>query len=364
MLLSKRHQIDLVAFFTDKIQYQSAKSYFSKYHINLYGIYFKQPLVGFKQSRPTILKNFLLFKPALFTSIYSAKFKDFVDKILRTKEYDAIHIDHLEMTQYLPKTKRNLWIYEEHNIEYQLEWEQFLSTKKVFFLIESILVGYYERKLLKLFDKIICISEQDKKILSKFLSPHKLFILPPFVFKKRLIPKAIISQLLFVANLNWYPNVIALQWFCKNVLSHLPEIELIVIGAIGKRYKSYFRRFSNCHIKGYVPDLDKFFIGKMYIFIMPITIAQGIRLKALDALARGFPIVSTTKAMYGLRVQPGLHYLEANTPQQFIFQIRRLIKNPLLVKRLRQAGYTYVHKYHSEAAGLKLIDKVYPEDIS
>lgn len=358
-LLSKLHQIDLVCFYRDKETFKKAKSFYSKLGIRLFGIYSAKPLVGFRQSKLTLIKNILLLRPALFTSVYSGKLHKLIDNLERTNYYEGVQIDHLAIAQYLPADKNVTKVYEEHNIEYALAWEQFLATHKLFFFFESIFLYFYEKVYVKKFDKIVSISKADRLALKKFGVDKEIIVLPPITRSRYVRPKKLSHTLLFIGNLYWYPNIHALQWFCEKVLIHLPNVTLDIVGDISDHSKQLFSKYSNCRIHGFIPDLDKFLDGNEYIFIMPFTIAQGVRLKALDAMSRGYPIVATKKAMLGLEVKENKEYLRAETPEEFVRKIKLLVSNRSLKNKLKNNAVDYLKKHHSEEQGLRTVSKLF-----
>jgi glycosyltransferase involved in cell wall biosynthesis len=93
-------------------------------------------------------------------------------------------------------------------------------------------------------------------------------------------------------------------------------------------------------LTGYVDDIRPVVAGSS-LAVIPLRIGGGTRLKVLEAMALGTPVVSTPKGIEGLDVQPGEHLLVGATPAEFAEAVIRLLQSPEL--RLRIAGCAAAH---------------------
>jgi glycosyltransferase involved in cell wall biosynthesis len=349
-IISKKHNITLVCFSDSKNIPTETFKVFKRLNIKLVTVYSKKRKFGYKTNFLEIIHSFLNLTPLLISNSYSLKMKQNIAKEIAKENYDLIQVDHLSMAQYLPKQKRCKWFYEEHNIEYLLAWENFVFTKKLFFLIESILLRFYEQKYINIFDKVLCISKKDKRSLTKFTNINNLVEYPLIIKNvrnnKRLFTGKI--KLLFIGNLLWYPNYDAVNWFCQNILKKHPEIELDVIGETNSNINENLMHFPNCHLIGFINNLDQYINKDFYILVLPIHIAQGIRIKVLDTMAKGIPIIASAKSMYGLEVHKNVEYINAETAEEYIKGITLLINNPNKTDKLIINAQKYVERYHSK----------------
>ncbi|MDQ3230776.1 MAG: glycosyltransferase family 4 protein, partial [Pseudobdellovibrionaceae bacterium] len=116
------------------------------------------------------------------------------------------------------------------------------------------------------------------------------------------------------------------------------------------------RRDSRVHVPGFVDDVRPYF-QKSTVFVCPITDGGGTRLKILDALAMGMPVVSTTFAASGLDLVQNKHLLLADNPEAFMDAILRLFRNDALRQALSIGGRDIVASTYSwEVVGKKLRD--------
>jgi glycosyltransferase involved in cell wall biosynthesis len=112
------------------------------------------------------------------------------------------------------------------------------------------------------------------------------------------------------------------------------------------------------HFTGRLPDV-KGAIGGSTISVVPLLTGGGTRLKVLEALALGTPVVSTSKGIEGLDVTDGVHVLVADTAETFAGAILRLLAQGDLAARLSDAGRMLVARsYTWDAIGRRLLEVV------
>jgi glycosyltransferase involved in cell wall biosynthesis len=115
-------------------------------------------------------------------------------------------------------------------------------------------------------------------------------------------------------------------------------------------------RDSRLEVLGFVPDVRPL-VSRAAIYICPIRVGGGTRLKILDALAMSRALVSTDLGVEGLDLTPEVHFLRANTPDEFDRQITRLEGDEALRLRLGRAGRELVEKRFSwDVVGQSLLE--------
>ena len=147
--------------------------------------------------------------------------------------------------------------------------------------------------------------------------------------------------LLFTGTMNYAPNVEGVRWFVERVwpavVSRLPDARLVVAG---RDPPEGIRRLGDdpqIEVTGSVPAFGPYF-ERATAVIVPLRSGGGTRLKVLEALAAGRPIVSTTVGAEGLDLRPGEELLLADTPGHFADATCRLLGDPGLRRRLGSAG--------------------------
>jgi len=150
------------------------------------------------------------------------------------------------------------------------------------------------------------------------------------------------DELLFLASLDWYPNLDALDYFVKNILpavrARRPSVKLRIVG----------RRPANSVITQYscLPGIDFVgevkevgsYVGRATVIIVPLRIGGGSRIKILEALAAGKAVISTTIGAEGLDVISGEHLLIADSPAEFAGGVEELLASTRLRRLLGDNG--------------------------
>jgi glycosyltransferase involved in cell wall biosynthesis len=165
--------------------------------------------------------------------------------------------------------------------------------------------------------------------------------------------------LVFMGLLNCFPNRDAVSYFLTDVWPALvaddPRRRITIVGREPPpELFALAAGDTRVSILGNVPDVRPH-LDAASIFVCPLRVGGGTRLKVLDALATGKALVATTLSVEGLDLADGEHYLRADTPAEFVAQIRRLEADAAVRRRLAQAGrQRVIERYGWERIGEKL----------
>ncbi|WP_432471600.1 glycosyltransferase [Amphritea sp. HPY] len=169
-----------------------------------------------------------------------------------------------------------------------------------------------------------------------------------------------VFNLLFIGHLGYPPNKEAVRFLARKVFpevkSVLPETKLIISGRNpGKTMKTLIQRMEEAIL---IPNPSELLpvYNKSSCLILPIFEGGGTRIKVLEALSVGRPIIATEKAVEGIGLIPDIHYLKAQTSKQFCEQIFRLHENPELGLLLRNNGSEHIAKNYSAAAHYRAVE--------
>ena len=159
------------------------------------------------------------------------------------------------------------------------------------------------------------------------------------------------KTLLFCGGLDWYPNNTAMAFFFDAIWPRLArQIKDVEIHVVGRMPPKWLHRLSatdhRIHVTGFVNDVRPYF-RKATAYVCPIMDGGGTRLKILDALAMGMPLIGTSFACSGLPLEDDRHVLLAETPEDFVRQIELLLGNRDLRMRLSRAGREVVERMYS-----------------
>lgn len=344
-----------------------------KYEKNLYEVGIKKCTTivhGVIAEKHRVTQLLILFK-SLFTlrpysvyKYYSSQMVQLLNCFLSKNKIDILWVDHTIQTQYLPTAfchpesrvnrdegSRPLSIFprdsspatggirmagrphtvlETHNFKTDFFRDMFLAEGKLFWKLFSFYdwmkFRFYEPRELKKFDLVYAISEKEKEKISRFNRNVKVLIpdIKPTGNKANMRSK----KLFFVGLLTWYPNKQGITWFIEKIFPKLkeeiPEITLDVVGDYSTRWKP--PEHEGVKFYGYQKNLRPFWKNAS-VFIVPLWYGSGIRIKILEALANGIPVVSTSKGAEGLPDEIKKKIFIEDTPQNLIRTIQKLLYN-------------------------------------
>ncbi len=251
----------------------------------------------------------------------------------------------------------------ESNVEYLLLKRNAEVSKnpvlKAFYIQQYKAMKSFELKSLKAVDAVTAITEFDKETFLKDIPKLNCFVSPagtekPDSFnieRKR-------NRLLAISSWKWAPNYEGLKWFLNEVWPKLkdkkPTLEFDIIGA--GLPKSLIKKHASTriHFHGFVEDLETFRQTNT-IFIAPLFSGSGMKIKIIEAMASGIPIVTTKIGAEGIDITHGIEYLEANSIQEFIKSIELLLSDTYLHQNISIASEKKVEeKYSLEKIGQNL----------
>lgn len=355
LTLSKNFDIFAV-FVSERNPSQKEINYLSKKGIKLKVFYNPKILESVKKNLVNLFAHLARGVPHYVFQYTYPPAKKYIEKKINDFQPDIIHIDHINITQYLPEEKKHIWILEQHNLEHFLLWTRFVHThrlqRKAYLFIEALLTYIFENKAIKKFDHVFAISNEEGQRMRKTFKINNVSV-QPLVYKILKIAKRPLdgNKILFIGCQIWPPNENAVEWFINKIFPLITEKnQSAEFHTIGKRNRSLEKRLTikkNIYLHGYQKSLTPF-LQKADVFVLPFRMGGGIRIKALTALSAGIPIVSTSLGIEGLKVKNGKEYLKADNNKSFAQQIVRLLTSKKVRKTMSRYAIEYIKKTHSE----------------
>lgn len=273
---------------------------------------------------------------------------------LRENEFDIVHFESLFMAPYLEVVRKNCrakCVLRMHNVEFQI-WKK-LAINERFFLKKHYLhylskkLAQYEKKMVPQFDAVLPISRTDEQWAREFTTKPIHYLPAGFYFTKETIKVENGRNFFHIGSMEWQPNIQACQYLVKEiwpqVISKNPELHLHLAGkGMGDNYKSWATE--NIHIHGEVEDAGAF-IKQNNTMLIPLLSAGGVRMKAIEAMQYGKPVISTTIGMSGLDAKPSENCLIADNTEQFVNFILSLAADNQLYQKLSENGLAYVTQF-------------------
>lgn len=211
------------------------------------------------------------------------------------------------------------------------------------------LVHYYggylaEMRQLRRFGKIIAVSDLDAQLLRQLAPWAKIATVPNGVdcrsFSFHPKPERISAplSLLFVGPLSFFPNLDAMRFFIDECLpsirESLPGTTLTVLGNQSGVDLTPFQ-VPGVTFAGFVPDPSEYY-ARSHATVVPLRVGGGTRLKIVEAMSSGLPVISSAVGIEGIPARPGEDYLPAENSGEYVKALRRIIEEPLLARRLSE----------------------------
>ena len=289
-----------------------------------------------------------------------------ITRVYNAEEYDLVHVDTIGLWPYVADLQNHI-VLNHHNIEsHLLARRSSLSSWPIsrYFKSQVKKLKEIERKAGNEVALNVCCSEVDE-IRLQSIGIAKTATVANGVdlsyFSRSAAYSASCSpRLVFAGGLGWYPNRDAMIFFAKHVWPLLIcDNDQIEMSVIGKGKVSLLTELSNrddrFHVTGFVDDVRPY-LEQASVYVCPIFDGGGTKLKVLDALAMGVPLVSHPVACEGIDVREGVDVLFAETPAEFSATILRLLGDPGLRLALARNGRALIEeKYSYKKIGANLI---------
>lgn len=246
--------------------------------------------------------------------------------LARRERYDLVHLDSIHMVGYLDALKQMLGpalpiVYNWHNIESELMRRYSAVVKaparRIYSAWTARQLNRLEHSILRSgFGHVVC-SEREQGELHKMENSARIAVIPNGVDTAYFAgaESGRRHRIVFVGLMSYHANIEAAVTFTRNVWprlrDHLPGYTLTLVGANPVPAVTALRDVPGVEVTGTVPDLRPYY-NQALAAIIPLRTGGGTRLKILEAMAAGVPVVSTAIGAEGLSVEPGKNILLAD----------------------------------------------------
>jgi len=370
--LSKKHDVTLITFIKDN----SEKKYIPELKK-----YCKKVLVFRRPKSPWTFRNLFLtafsLYPLLVVRNWSPRAKQAIKNELEKENYDVIHAEAFYVMPHLPKQSKVPTILVEQTIEY-LVYKHYVDHEvpwymKPIYLYDIMKLKYWEKYFWKKTDQLVAVSAEDQKIMQKLVPGLDIEIIPNGVdadyYSKYQSTKKKPPHVMYgVTNFEWLQNVEAVDILINEVwpLVHqkISSAKLWIVGRkIPKRIVDLSETRDDIEVTESIPDARDAYSAAMTM-VTPIKGSGGTRLKVLEAMASGLPIVSTSIGVAGLHVENEKHVLVSDTSSGLAKETIRLLTDGKLYQRISINGREYVNENYDWKSIVNLHDKIYEKVVN
>lgn len=291
----------------------------------------------------------------------------YIDGEIKRFQPDVLQIEHTYMAEYLRNIApqfRPPSVLTKHNIDSDLACQSYLlaksSVSRFFWWLEWKKMRVYEPHMDHLFSAVVTMSDSDRSVVLQRKHP------PSFVevvengvdtSKFAPLPPGYDPVLLFIGALDYLPNQDAALYLCAQILplirKTIPGVKVLLVGR--KPSQEILNLSSEVvEVWGDVPDVEPYYT-RASVAVVPLRAGSGSRLKILEAMALGRPVISTGKGAEGLDLEPGEDFLRGEDAASFSEAVVKLLNDPDLYRKIAaRARRTVVEKYDWSKAAQKM----------
>ena len=321
-------------------------------------------------------------QPDLVRRLETSEARDRLRALLTSSRFDLIQFEGLEMAIYLPLARQYQpnakLIYDAHNAEYALqntiasveEQSRKRLAAAIYSRVQARRIARFERAICAQADGVIAVSGEDADALKPFRADRQVYVVPNGIFVDHYTdpPQRRLELgehvLVFTGKMDYRPNVDAMQWFTGSVLplihERIPDARLYIVGQKPHASLQTLREMDQVEVTGWVAEIQPF-LHAAGVYIAPLRMGSGTRLKILEAMAAGCAVVATSIAVAGLQAEARRAMIIADSEGDFANTVIRLLQDPAQRQKLGGEARTIVRKYYDWSALIPCLLDIYGE---
>jgi glycosyltransferase involved in cell wall biosynthesis len=318
-----------------------------------------------------LLRSLASGEPWMMVRDDRAEMRALVDRLAAEDRFDIAHADQLNMCQYARRVPGAFTVFDAHNALWVL-YKRLAETmphgpRRWLLERDWRLLKTYEARIVREFAATTAVIEEDKAALEETLGTRSQIEVIPITVdtdeEKRVARRPDAGRVTFAGTMYWPPNIDGVGWFAREVWPLIrkvqPQAEADIIGARPpQEVVALGQNGSGLNVTGYVDSLTPY-LEECGVFIVPLRAGGGMRVKILNALAHGLPIVSTTLGCEGIRVTHEHDILIADTPEAFAEAVLRVLGDRALAGRLADNGRRLAETVYDYRVACKPLDEIF-----
>lgn len=330
----------------------------------------KVKIVAARPYNPSVLSSFqALFsrKPSSIIQTYSHEMVRLVKEATLSESYDVLVAAEVNMPYLVSQIAYEIVGIPRilDSIEVSLAKDAYKNSSKKIERLRKGLTWFklkgFTKSVLQNVDACTVPSDQEKQnILEIFPGYPNVKVIPHSINPAEYngsFDKPHQNSLVYTGSFTYYPNFDAVDYFLREIYPrikhYVPKVCLKIIGNTGDAKLGQWSIDQNITFTGLLYDVRPS-IAQSWLSIVPLRIGAGTRLKIIESLALGTPVVSTSKGAEGLSVTHGKNILIANTPSDFADAVVKILTNSRLRQTMSDEGRKLVlEKYSSDVMGNK-----------
>jgi len=316
-----------------------------------------------------LVANLFSQYPYIVQSHYSWLFQEAVVRLIGSMSYDIIICEWTPYAIFIKDISSAKTIISAHNIESSI-WRRYEAHElnpinKLYMSIQRKKVEAFERRSFAWANGATAVSIKDAEVIRGFGVGYPVGIIENGVDVEYFKPQQVsvdLNMLLFSGSMDWRPNQDAAIYFAKEILPRIrhrrPLVKVTFVGREPPNHVRALNRIPGVTVTGTVDDVRPY-IARAAVYIVPLRIGGGSRLKILEAMAMEKPVVSTSIGAEGLQVRHLDHIFITDGPENFAQGVLTCLDDVDLRNRLATQGRRWVENHHRwEDLAMKLNDYI------
>lgn len=323
-----------------------------------------------------LMRSMVTGAPWMMVRDDRAEMRSLLSRLAADRQFDVVHADQLNMAQYAEHVARGSatrprLVLDAHNALWLL-YRRLATTMKpgprrAMLERDWRLLKGYEGRIVRDFDGVLAVSDEDRVALAEAARVERAMTVIPIAVDTDELPvvtrEPAARQLTHIGTMYWPPNIDGMLWFIREIYPRIregaPETGLDLIGARPpQELVGLNGQVPGLNVAGYVADVAPY-LARCGVFIVPLRAGGGMRVKILEALSRGLPLVTTTLGCEGIAVKDGEHVLIADTPADFAAAVLRVLGDPALAQALARNGRRLIETTYDYRAACRPLETVY-----
>lgn len=336
--------------------------------------YCEKVFVFDRPKSPWTFRNLFLtlisFNPLVVIRNFSLEERSAIKKELQNNNYDIIHAETFYVMPHIPNTRVPI-VLVEPTIEFSV-YSHYASTEvspffRPLYLFDVIKLKFWEKYYWRRASKLFSVSQEDKEIMEKEMLGKKVGIIPNGVdvsyFDSKDVKKKHPARVLYHGDYKWMQNVEAVNILIKDIWpkikGEIKDVKLWISGrSIPRNIIDLTKNDKDIEISESVKDNRDVFKAAS-VLVVPIMSPGGTRLKVLEAMASGLPVVSTPIGVAGLNIISGKHALVSSNINEMAKMTIDILKNKKSSNRISLEGRNFVKKNFDWKSIVQKLEEVY-----
>ena len=310
--------------------------------------------------------------PRSLVDVRSEAMAYLVERVVDDEAFDVLIASQIESVPYALEVSGMPRIFEE--VELGVFYDQFITQERLLPRVRYGLTWWklsrFVGRLLEAFDASTVVSEQERELAATIAPEHLPDVVPNGVDVRACWGNFGLVEpetMIYNGALTYSANFDAMEYFLGDVFplikQEAPEATLRITGGTDGVPIERLPLGNGATLTGYLDDIRPA-VARSRVCVIPLRIGGGTRLKILEAMALGTPVVSTSKGAEGLAVTDGENILIADEPEQFAEHVLRLFRDDALRMRLSVNGRRLVEERYAWERCADRLEEVVEETVA